>query len=123
VDPYNKISTRAEQKKLPIGFQAGVGIEYKLLPRIGLFVEAQGRFARLRDLEGTSTSEPGEWGGLLPSFSEQGKLFYESVPMLPDAPRIILVQSAPSPGPGGEARLAVVDFSGVNLQAGIRVRL
>jgi hypothetical protein len=123
MDPYQKISTTAEQKKFPLGFQVGVGIEYKLLPRIGLFVEARGRYARFRSLEGTSTSEPGEWGGLLPSFSENGKLYYESVPMLPDAPRIIMVQSLPPPGPGAEARMAVVDFSGVTLQAGIRVRL
>jgi hypothetical protein len=123
MDPYQKISTTAKQKKFPLGFQGSVGIEYKLLPRIGLFVEARGRYARFRGLEGTSTSEPGEWGGLLPSFSENGKLYYESVPMLPDAPRIIMVQSLPPSGPGGEARMASVDFSGVNLQAGIRVRL
>ncbi len=122
-DPYNKISTTAEQKKFPLGFQAGAGIEYKLLPKIDLFVEAQGRYARFRSLEGKSASEPGEYGGVLPSFSEQGKLYYESVPMLPDSPRVIMVQSAPPPGPGGKARMAAVDFSGVTLQAGIRVRL
>lgn len=121
-DPYQRISTTAEKKTLPLGFQGGVGIEYKLLRKIGLFVEAQGRYARFRGLKGTSISEPGEYGGVLPSFSEQGKLYYESVPMLPDAPRLIMVQSAPPPGPGGEARLAAVDFSGISLQAGIRVR-
>ena len=100
-----------------------MGIEYKLLKRIGVFVEAQGRYARIRGLEGTSRSEAGEWGGLLPSFSEEGRLYYESVPTLPDAPRLIMVQSDPPPGPDGEPRLAVVDFSGVSLQAGIRIRL
>lgn len=122
-DSYNIISTRAEQKKLPLGFQAGAGIEYRLLPKIGLFVEARGRYARFRGLEGTSTSEPGEWAyeGILPAFSEQGKLYYESVPMLPDAPRLIMVQSAPAGGSDGKPRQAVIDLSGVSLQAGIRI--
>ncbi len=120
-DPYNNISTRADQKKFPIGFQAGAGIEYRLLPKIGLFIEARGRYAKFRGLEGTSTSEPGEYGGISPTFSEQGKLFYESAPMLPGAPRVIMVQSAPPAGPDGKPRQAVVDVSGVSLQAGIRI--
>ncbi len=118
---YNTITTSVEQKKLPIGLQAGVGIEYRLLPKIGLFVEGRGRLARLRGFKGTSASVPGEGGGTLPSFSEQGELYYESVPMLPGAPRLIMVQSSPPAGPDGEPRRAIVDLSGVSLLAGFRI--
>jgi hypothetical protein len=120
--PSQHLSTRAETGTLSIGLQGGAGVEYRLLPRIGLFVEAQGRLARSRGLEGMSTSEEGEWGGLFPSFSESGTLYFESVPMLSGEPRLVIVQTAPPPGPGGNARLAAVDLSGVTLRAGIRVR-
>jgi hypothetical protein len=53
-------------------------------------------------------------------FSEESKLYFETFPLLADAPRLIMVQSAPPLGPEGEAREAVVDFSGFSLQAGFR---
>lgn len=121
--PYQHFMTKAEKPTFPLGIHGGVGVEYRLLQRIGLFVEARGRYSRLKGLKGTSTSEPGEWGGLLPSFSESGKLYYEAVPTLPNTPRLIMVQSSPPNGPDGEPRQAVIDFSGVTLQVGIRIRL
>jgi hypothetical protein len=57
------------------------------------------------------------------TLSETEKLYYESVPMLTGSPRLIMVQSDPPAGPGGVPRQAVVDFSGVSLQLGIRIRL
>jgi opacity protein-like surface antigen len=119
--PYQKLSTTAEKKKTPLGFQGGIGIEYKVSTKTALFVEAQGRYAKFHGLEGTSLSEQGPWGGLFPPFSETGKLYYESVPMIPNEPRLLMVQSAPPNGPGGKPREAVVDFSGVSLQAGVRI--
>ncbi len=122
-DPYNRIQTKTSQKGMPVGFWAGAGVEYRLLRKVGLLLEVRGLCARSRRLEGTSASRPGEWGGILPSFSEQGKLYYEADPMLPDAPRVIMVQSSPPAGPGGAPRRAVVDLGGVSFQAGIRVHL
>jgi opacity protein-like surface antigen len=118
--PQTEISTRAQQKKNPFGFQGGLGIEYRLSKRIAILLEAQGQYAKFRGLEGTSLAESGDYGELFPPFSETGKLYYESVPMIPNGPRLIMVQSAPPLGPGGKAREAVVDFSGVSLQAGFR---
>jgi hypothetical protein len=100
-----------------------VGIEYKFDRTTGLFIEAQGRYAKFKGFEGTSTSVPNEFnGGVLPSFSETGKLYYESVPTIPGSPRWIMVQGAPPNGPDGKPREAVVDFSGVSLLAGIKIR-
>jgi hypothetical protein len=116
------ISTVAREKRNPFGLQGSLGIEYRLSKRIGLILlEAQGRWARFRGLEGTSVAEVAE--GSDPRytlFSETGKLYYESVPMISDAPRLIMIQSSPPNGPGGQPRQAVVDFSGFSLQAGFR---
>jgi hypothetical protein len=120
--PDSRLSTTAEKKTAGFGLQGGVGIEYKFTRTTGLFVEAQGRYAKFRGFEGTSTSVPNEFnGGVLPSFSETGKLYYESVPTIPGSPRWILVQSAPPAGPGGTPREAAVDFSGVSFLAGIKI--
>jgi hypothetical protein len=118
-----RISTRAEQKKAPIGFQGGIGLEYEVLHKLFVYLDARGRYARFRGLKGTSTVEESRLGEPVTTFSETGKLYYESVPWLPGAPRLIMVQTSPPAGPGGGPRQAVVDFSGVSLQFGIRIRL
>jgi len=112
------IRTRVEKKGVPLGFDGGVGIEYRLAPRIFLCFDVKGRYARLRGLEGSSAFSD-EFNDIL----ERGKLYYESVPMLAGSPRLTMVQTSPPAGPGGEPRLAVVDLSGISLQAGIRIRL
>jgi len=116
---YVHITTSAEKKNTPIGFQGGVGLEYELQHNFFLYLDARGRYARFRGWKGTSVLESND---VTPS-SEQGILYYESVPMLPDAPRLIMVQNDPPDGPDGESRQAVVDFSGVSLQVGIRIRI
>jgi len=120
--PISRLSTTAEKKTAAIGLQGGIGVEYKFTQTMGLFIEAQGRYAKFGGFSGTSNSVPDEFnGGILPSFSETGKLYYESVPMIPNSPRWIMVQSAPPAGPGGQPREAAVDFSGVSLLAGIKI--
>jgi len=115
---YIDITTQTEKKAAPIGFQGGIGLEYKLSRKLFLCLDARGRYARFRGLEGSSalTSD------FRAPFSEHGILYYESVPMLTGSPRLIMVQNSPPDGPGGEPRQAVVDFSGVSLQAGIRIQ-
>jgi opacity protein-like surface antigen len=116
---YWDISTRAEQKRAPIGFQGGIGLEYEVLHKLFVYLDARGRYARFRGLKGSIVLD----SDYMTPYSEQGILYYESVPWLPGAPRLIMVQSSPPAGPGGEPRQAVVDFSGVSLQVGIRIRL
>jgi hypothetical protein len=115
--------TRAEQKKAPIGFQGGIGLEYEVLHKLFLCLDARGRYARFRGLRGMTKVEEFWLGEPMTTLSETGKLYYESVPWLLGAPRLIMVQSSPPAGPGEEPRQAVIDFSGVSLQAGIRIRL
>jgi hypothetical protein len=114
-------TTRAEKKGFPIGFNAGVSFEYELGHNYCLYLGIRGRYARFRGWEGTSilgdNSEPPL------SEYEWGILYYEVVPMLTGSPRLIMVQESPPAGPGGDPRQAAIDFSGVSLQFGIRIRL
>jgi len=119
--PFSSLTTAAEKKTAAIGLQGGLGVEYRFIRLLSLFLEAQGRYAKFKGFEGTSASVPGDYGGVLPSFSETGKLYYESVPAIPGSPRWIMVQSAPPAGPGGTPREAAVDFSGVSFMAGIKI--
>ena len=116
---YVLITTRAENKKTPIGFQGGIGLEYKLSEKLFLCLDARGRYARFRGWKGTSVLESNYEIPL----SEQGILYYEVVPTVIGAPRLLMVQSSPPDGPDGEPRQAAIDFSGVSLQVGIRIRL
>jgi hypothetical protein len=116
---YVDIATRAERKRAPIGFQGGIGLEYMLSQKFFLVFDAKGRYARFTGWHGSSVLESDSET----PFSEEGILYYEVVPMLVGSPRLIMVQSDPPNGPGGEPRQAVIDFSGVSLQIGIRIRL
>ncbi len=118
--PFQKFLTTAGKERFPLGLHGSLGIEYRMLRNLGIFVEARGRYARFRGLEGTTASEAGELGGgLLPEFTENGTLFYDLTPNLPGEPRLIMVQSRPD----GALHRAVVDFSGLSLQTGFRIRL
>jgi len=115
------ITTAAHRPRTPLGLSGGFGLEYHLTTRMAVLLEAQGRWAKLGGLEGTSVADYFEPGGPLTRlFSEEGGLYYEAFPALSGSPRVILIQSAPPAGPDGQPREASVDFSGFSLQAGIR---
>lgn len=116
---YIHSTTRAQKNKTPIGFQGGIGLEYELRHELFVYLDARGRYARFSGWHGSSVLE----SNYETPVSEHGILYYESVPMLTGSPRLIMVQSSPPDGPGGEPRQAVVDFSGLSLQIGIRIRL
>ena len=117
-----QVVTRAERKQAPLGFQGGIGLELELQHNLFLSLDARGRYARFCGWAGTSVIYIYEIGDEA-TFSERGLLYYEDVPTLPGSPRLIMVQSDPPDGPNEEPRQAVVDFNGVSLQVGIRVRL
>jgi hypothetical protein len=118
---YILITTWAENKRAPIGFHAGISLEYELGRNLWLYLGARGRYARFRGWEGTSMLD----SNYEPPVSEleQGILYYEVVPTVYHTPRLLMVQESPPDGPDGEPRQAVIDFSGVSLQFGIRIRL
>ena len=113
-------TTRTEKKGGAMGIDGGVGLEYEIVRNIFLCLDGQARYAKIRGFEGSSELVSDTWGSPL---LQEGKLYYEEVPLLSGSPRLIIVQSDPPDGPDGEPRRAVIDFSGVNLQVGIRIRL
>jgi len=123
LDTYKHITTSAEANKVPLGLRGGIGFEYRLLHNFFLNLSARGEYARFRNWEGSSEIELFEFVEGTTTFTEQGILYYEFVGNLPDTPRLIMVQSSPTIISGPKPRKAVIDFSGISLQLGIRIRL
>ena len=118
--PAQTFSTEAQKNGPSLGFHGGLGIDYAFFRKWSFFVEAQGESqnspaSKDRRIAGQSTHR------YFRPFMKQGKLYYESAPQVPGSPRLIMVQSTPPAGPGGQPREAAVDFSGFSLQAGIRI--
>jgi opacity protein-like surface antigen len=100
-----------------LGYHAGLGFEFNLSPNIALFIEAQGRYAKLGRFEGDLLIEAG-----MISLRESGKLYYyEDMGILPQFYPIILVQeTAPIPDAYTRSvREAKIDFSGGTALGGI----
>jgi Outer membrane protein beta-barrel domain len=99
-----------------LGVQGGLGVEFQMNKRTGLFIEVQGRYARITSLEGT------EWGYTLENHqtvntTTQGFLHYGAKGGYPD----LSVVDEGTAGSGDTGR-AVLDLSGVSVAAGVRIR-
>jgi len=105
-----------------LGFQGGVGLEYRLTRGVFLVLDVQGRYARVSKLSGTRTygffnyhnAEP--QGG-----TEEGTLYVGTRDMTAegygdDCPDLA-VSSSPT------MKRASLDLSGVSLRAGFRIKL
>ncbi len=106
-----------------IGFEGGLGLELTPNPYVAIFVEIQGRYARIHDFEGDEAATYFQDG----QYREDGQLLKSS-----SSGPVYFVDSAPHPTldiiPSGEnipgnARKATLDFSGVTFLAGLKFRL
>ncbi|MCJ7612842.1 MAG: outer membrane beta-barrel protein [Candidatus Aminicenantes bacterium] len=103
-----------------IGFHGGLGFEFDLSANIGLFIEAQGRYAKLGGFKGDSN--------IMSNYDtehESGTLYYfEEEGWIPQFYPVILVQAtAPTPDPWvRNIREAKIDFSGGTVLGGIVFR-
>ncbi len=98
------------------GLQGGLGLELKLDRRAGLFVEVQGRYARITSLEGT------EWLYIWDNYvvtdtATEGYLYRAEADGYP----IVTVMDEGAAGGANDGR-AVLDLSGVSFAAGVRIR-
>ncbi|OGD22088.1 MAG: hypothetical protein A2W03_05535 [Candidatus Aminicenantes bacterium RBG_16_63_16] len=99
-----------------LGFQGGVGLELQLNRRAGLYVEVQGRHARITGLKGT------EWAYTWDNYQSintttEGYLYSGEKGGYP-----VLSVLDEGAAAGGNARRAVLDLSGVSVAAGFRIR-
>jgi hypothetical protein len=111
---------QGEAKAQDFGFLGGFGFEWEISPPLSFVIEALGRYARITGFEGKNTYRDSESS----LSTEEGKLyFYQGVAGI-DAtyPLLFIRKNEPAGSDIAEVREAVVDFSGLSLKVGIRIR-
>jgi hypothetical protein len=104
-----------------VGFQGGLGIEYALAPRVLVFFEALGRYARFNNFP-SATYNYDYYDGYHDDWS--GKI-YIVTQTTPDwtYTRIYILETEPVPDEDTTYYEPRFDFSGFALQVGFRVKL
>ncbi|MFQ6108552.1 MAG: hypothetical protein ACE5L7_03245, partial [Candidatus Aminicenantales bacterium] len=111
---------KGEAKAHDFGFFGGFGVEWKIYPPLSLVVEATWRYARITGFEGKNTYRDSEG-----SFAkEEGKLyFYQGIgPGEKAYPLLFIRRNKPSGNDVSDPKEAIVDFSGLSLKVGIKIR-
>lgn len=108
-----------------LGFQGGLGLEYDVSERTGVFVEFQGRYARFKNFGSVSVYLAPTEGG---SDTREGRLYLRSQTLSEDPPIAfntwIYTDTPPTPNPPALVfREPKFDLSGFCLQAGFRIRI
>ena len=110
----------SERSGADIGFHGGLGLEYKLSPKLGLFVEGAGRYAKFKNFETVTGME--ESSGGTPDTTE-GKLYLATGDIAGSEISMFQIsETEPEPEPGVTFREPKFDLSGFSLRAGFRVR-
>jgi len=114
-------SHHQKAKSVGLGLLYGLGLEIKVVPGFMFVLEAHGDYARISKLKGKRES-----GGSSLPYEEKGILYFSEITreIQPGVPRIygelMIHEAKPS---GDSVRRGTVDFSGVALLAGIKIRL
>jgi opacity protein-like surface antigen len=116
ITPAIEEDVEQKVKATRFGFQGGIGLEFRLNPRATVFVETQGRYARISSLKGEEILFR-SWYLQIFSSKENGTLYYEEAGKYPS----LVVLSDESAATRG-VRKAVLDLSGVSLALGIRFK-
>jgi hypothetical protein len=104
-----------EVKAKQIGFEGGLGFEFNPNPFVAIFVELQGRYAKIGGLEGKEEAVIYQ-GGQLQKSVGSGAVYLVETAADPELD-LLLSEEAVS------ARHATLDFSGVSVLAGLKFRL
>jgi hypothetical protein len=102
-----------------LGFQGGLGLEFKLSPALSLFLEGQGRYASLSGFDGTLDFLTSSGAHL----TRTGKVYFYRMTtvFLGTFPLIVPAGTAPSGSGISDVREAKLDFSGFSVVAGFVV--
>ncbi len=106
-------------KAQSIGAQGGAGIEWRMAG-LALFMEASGRFAKIKGFEGKDTFRSSE--GL--AHTEEGKLYFYEAKISGQKTYSLLFIREKKPSEAGvtSPREAEIDFSGLTIRAGIKIK-
>ncbi len=103
-----------------LGIMAGLGFMFSVDSNISLFIETSGRVAKLNNFEGTHTYQDSE--GL--EYTEEGSLYIYDGQISKDLsyPLLFIRDKKPSEAGVSNPKKATIDFSGVSLKVGIKLR-
>jgi hypothetical protein len=113
--------------KANLGFHGGIGMEYSLTKNLGLVLEVQGRYVKIKNLKGFIQSEDSHFIGRISKrkgylwsykISEWDFRSYYNLDISEEPPRGSIPEISIS-----EVRKAIIDLSGFSLRIGLRIRL
>ncbi|UCC39541.1 MAG: SH3 domain-containing protein [Candidatus Aminicenantes bacterium] len=111
---------QGEAKAQDMGFLGGFGFDWTLSPNLSFIVELTGRYAKIKSFEGTDTYSDSEGlktteEGILYSYYAKGA-GGESYPLL------FIRDKVPSEAGVFDPQEAIIDFSGLSLKAGFKIK-
>lgn len=104
-----------------LGVQGGLGIEWSFSPLLSFIVEATGRYSRIKGFTGSDTSTDSDEF----EYTEDGTLYlYQAVSAGQKTyPQLFIRAKKPAEAGVTDPREAFIDFSGLSLRLGIRIKI
>jgi hypothetical protein len=112
---------QGEAKAQNVGFWGGLGFEWNMGAHLALLIEAESQFAPIKGFKGTGTVQDST---MTEPATEDGKLYaYDGkISSVNSYPLLFIRNKLPSEGGVENAREAEVDFTGITLRAGFRIK-
>ncbi len=112
---------QGEAKARNVGFWGGLGLEWNIAAPLAFFIEGASQFAPIKGFKGTGTYLD---SSMTEPFAEDGNLYaYDAkISNLNTYPLLFVRNKLPSEGGVENARQAEVDFTGISLKAGFRIK-
>jgi len=111
---------RGEAKAQDFGIMSGLGLEYKLTPSFNFIIEATIRFARVSGFKGSDRSQDSTGTDHI----EEGTLYFYRVATAGEDsyPLLFIRESPPTEAGVFDPREAVINFSGISLKTGFKIK-
>jgi hypothetical protein len=99
---------------------SGLGLEYKITPSFNFIIEATIRWARVSGFKGSDRSQDSTGTDHI----EEGTLYYYRVATAGDDsyPLLFIRESPPTEAGVFDPREAVINFSGISLKTGFKIK-
>jgi Bacterial SH3 domain len=112
---------QGDAKTKNVGFWGGLGLEWNLGGHLALLVEATSQFAPIKGFKGTGTRQDST---MAEPVTEEGTLYaYDGkISSVNSYPLLFIRDKLPTEGGVENAREAEIDFTGLTLRAGFRIK-
>jgi len=105
-----------------IGFQGGLGFEFKFSPIVALVIEGFGRYAKLKEMKGDYSREGSSFLGSIDASGEYTMYYYEYLAGTEYYPHTHFFEEEPSDPYYRNVRKAEIDLSGFSVRIGLKFR-